>query len=277
MYGIGFLDDIHNYFPALLYDTESFLTAQDVLRYVQNRTVQRFNVYDNARAEYRTNRLNAAIQASALRRFNSPQDIIRAYTNPPNIISGQASASAPLAAAPLAAAPVTTGLLQRQGQGHTHIHILRSSQPIIQGSDFSALFPLLRSLEMLTSTYENDPPELPILPSRLYEDVVVHATQEVIDQASRVSIISTDLENNCSICQDRLMENDIMRTLIGCGHEFHKQCIDPWLLTRSTICPTCRYDIRETDILIPAAPAINIRQPVVEADEFINLLFGRTF
>lgn len=276
-YGIGLLDDLHNYFPALLYDSGSFLTVQDVLRYIQDGTIRRFNIYDNARSEYRTNRLNSALQASSLRRFNSPQDIIRGYTN----------AERPAVAVHTPVAEVPRVPLQ--------IPILVPSRPIVQrAADFSALFPLLRSLEVLSSTYEdgitgNDTtPEEIIRPGvagqgqGLYEDVVVHATQDIIDQASRLSTLSTDLENNCSVCQDRLKQGDSMRTLIGCGHEFHKQCIDPWLLTRSTLCPTCRYDIRGQDVLpvepTNGAPRSNLRQRLVETDdEFINLLFGRTF
>jgi hypothetical protein len=34
LYGVGLLDDVHNYFPALLYDSDSFRTVQDVLQYV---------------------------------------------------------------------------------------------------------------------------------------------------------------------------------------------------------------------------------------------------
>ena len=279
-YGIGLLDDLHNYFPALLYDSGSFLTVQDVLRYIQDGTIRRFNIYDNARSEYRATRLNSALQASSLRRFNSPQDIIRGYT----------SSQRPAVASPVAEMPRVP----------LEIPILVPSRPIIErAADFSALFPLLRSLEVLSSSYEdgtsggNTPEEIirPGVPENgqgLYEDVIVHASQDIIDQASRLSTLSADLENNCSVCQDRLKQGDSMRTLIGCGHEFHKQCIDPWLLTRSTICPTCRYDIRGVDTTsapttttaptTTAPPRSNLRHRLVETDdEFINLLFGRTF
>ena len=28
-----------------------------------------------------------------------------------------------------------------------------------------------------------------------------------------------------------------------CGHEFHKQCISPWLLKRSSLCPICKVSV----------------------------------
>ena len=47
-YGIGLLDDLHNYFPAVLYDSGRFLTVQDLLGYIQLQTQQRFNLFTNA-------------------------------------------------------------------------------------------------------------------------------------------------------------------------------------------------------------------------------------
>ena len=36
-----------------------------------------------------------------------------------------------------------------------------------------------------------------------------------------------------------------MRTLTACSHQFHRSCIDNWLLRESVVCPTCRHDVRE--------------------------------
>lgn len=47
-YGIGLLDDLHNYFPAVLYDSGRFLTVRDLLGYIQLQTQQRFNLFTNA-------------------------------------------------------------------------------------------------------------------------------------------------------------------------------------------------------------------------------------
>jgi len=45
----------------------------------------------------------------------------------------------------------------------------------------------------------------------------------------------------CVICLDNYCEGDMIRTL-PCSHEFHKSCIDPWMMERFT-CPLCKYDI----------------------------------
>ncbi|KAJ9167495.1 hypothetical protein P3X46_022143 [Hevea brasiliensis] len=46
-----------------------------------------------------------------------------------------------------------------------------------------------------------------------------------------------DLE--CIICLSLFEENEIGRSLKKCGHDFHVECIDMWLLSHSN-CPICR-------------------------------------
>jgi len=55
LYGVGLLDDIHNYFPALLYDSHSFATVPEVLAYVQMQTRQRFDLFSLGRGAYLRN------------------------------------------------------------------------------------------------------------------------------------------------------------------------------------------------------------------------------
>ncbi|KAE8741022.1 hypothetical protein FOCC_FOCC013434 [Frankliniella occidentalis] len=45
----------------------------------------------------------------------------------------------------------------------------------------------------------------------------------------------------CAICIERYRVADVVRAL-PCRHEFHKSCIDPWLLDHRT-CPMCKMDI----------------------------------
>jgi hypothetical protein len=45
VYGVGLLDDIHNYFPSLLYDQGRFQTLPQVLSYVRNQMNTRFNLF----------------------------------------------------------------------------------------------------------------------------------------------------------------------------------------------------------------------------------------
>ncbi|KAJ3630591.1 hypothetical protein MTP99_011783 [Tenebrio molitor] len=48
-------------------------------------------------------------------------------------------------------------------------------------------------------------------------------------------------EELCAICIEPYKICDILR-ILPCGHEFHKSCIDPWLLEHRT-CPICKMDI----------------------------------
>lgn len=50
----------------------------------------------------------------------------------------------------------------------------------------------------------------------------------------------------CSVCLSDYRKEDILRILPHCGHYFHINCIDIWLLQNST-CPVCRVSLRETN------------------------------
>ena len=195
VYRIGLLDDLHNYFPELLYNIESFQTVQDVLQYIRTRTTRRFNTFDNAMREY-TNRTRDP--------FLNPQNVVHRYTDP---------------------------LPQAEAQ---QLHSTSNS-------DYTRiLLPLISSIESVRLLREPGVAR----PRVVYEDVIVHATQEVIDQTTTQTTLIVDAEGNCSVCQDQMKKDEIVRTL-GCTHVFHKTCVDPWLLSRSVLCPTCRHDIRE--------------------------------
>ena len=59
----------------------------------------------------------------------------------------------------------------------------------------------------------------------------------------KYSEISTEI-NTCSICQDELSKDNIIRQL-GCSHIYHKECIDKYLLEYSNKCPICRTKITD--------------------------------
>jgi len=46
---------------------------------------------------------------------------------------------------------------------------------------------------------------------------------------------------HCAVCLDSFVSGDLVRQL-PCQHDFHRDCIDVWLLERSSRCPICRYD-----------------------------------
>ncbi|XP_066931672.1 RING finger protein 150-like [Clytia hemisphaerica] len=50
-----------------------------------------------------------------------------------------------------------------------------------------------------------------------------------------------DLEESCAVCLECYKEGETLR-ILPCKHEFHKACIDPWLLNHRT-CPMCKSNI----------------------------------
>lgn len=55
VYGVQLIDDLHNYFPELLYNTQRFTSVQDVLHYVSDSTRRRFDLFSNSREMYTAN------------------------------------------------------------------------------------------------------------------------------------------------------------------------------------------------------------------------------
>ncbi|XP_032596863.1 protein goliath isoform X2 [Drosophila grimshawi] len=112
-----------------------------------------------------------------------------------------------------------------------------------------------------------------------------------------------DLDSDCcAICIESYKPADIIR-ILPCKHEFHKNCIDPWLIEHRT-CPMCKLDVlkfygyvflgSEESILEyepdrppasnssnPPQTAINIvqepPQPQVQASALANLIRSRDF
>ncbi|ODV92014.1 hypothetical protein CANCADRAFT_55758 [Tortispora caseinolytica NRRL Y-17796] len=49
-------------------------------------------------------------------------------------------------------------------------------------------------------------------------------------------------DTRCPICFEAFSEGEKLRVL-PCSHKYHSECVDPWLLNRSTQCPLCRVDL----------------------------------
>jgi hypothetical protein len=47
-----------------------------------------------------------------------------------------------------------------------------------------------------------------------------------------------DHDGNCNICVIKIRHGEIVRQ-IPCGHGFHRECIDRWLLNTRSTCPSC--------------------------------------
>ncbi|NXE30947.1 RN215 protein, partial [Ardeotis kori] len=47
--------------------------------------------------------------------------------------------------------------------------------------------------------------------------------------------------DSCAVCLDQFHKSQWLRVL-PCSHEFHRDCVDPWLLLQQT-CPLCKRNI----------------------------------
>ena len=72
-----------------------------------------------------------------------------------------------------------------------------------------------------------------------YQDVEIDTSLKRLNSSTSLHISkSIDF---CSICQDEIDKNTIIRRM-NCGHKFHQECADKWLETNAK-CPLCRYQI----------------------------------
>jgi Ring finger domain len=259
-YGVGLLDDLHNYFPALLYgDPSAFRSVSEVLQYIQNQTRSRFDLFSRGRRQYEG--AHADVPASA------PAPV---------------PAAAVPAAVPAAASPVNQRGRSSFASGRTYSQVAASTASNFPNALPAPLFPrqvqtLAPSPQILQyyaarAVAEDDEDDeaviqrtavqliqnmlnMPVTTTGLtnlnqngmtafLEPVIVRPTPEQITQFTTVGNLSTDEDPSCAICQEPLRPEEEGRKLNACGHWFHRGCIDTWFL-RDVHCPNCRHDIRE--------------------------------
>lgn len=214
VYGSALLDDIHNYFPQLLYRSERFQTLPQVFGYIHRQIDAHFNLGARGRHLYQ----ETEVQAPST--FFIPTPMV-----PPTAMNSQT------------------------------VRVDLDVEPLTSLAELTALLPLIQRFIGPGLTTQMRPRQ---------DDVVVHASNEVIQRASTERTLEQDSEEFCAICQDEMHVGEMVRRLTVCQHEFHRSCIDNWLLNRSVRCPTCRFDVRETGrasstvrspLLAPAAPS----------------------
>ncbi|XP_012784521.2 E3 ubiquitin-protein ligase RNF133 [Ochotona princeps] len=70
--------------------------------------------------------------------------------------------------------------------------------------------------------------------------------------------------DSCVVCFELYKPNDTVR-ILTCKHFFHKNCIDPWILTHGT-CPMCKCDILK---------ALGIQVDIEDGTEPLQVLLSR--
>jgi len=230
IYGVGLLDDIHNYFPAILYDNGRFQGLPSMLSYVRTQMNNRFNLFNHgaARAGFRR---TAGPFSSAERAF-AP------------------GAFAPAAFAPREESFALPGRVRRAPPFASPVFAFPHTPQMPQANDSETALRTL--LAFLNTDGEEVLTPVVVAPSQ----TVLRMNTRVISgfSASASASPNASLEGStCSICQDAIITTDTCRILNPCSHVYHKACIDQWFL-RSVFCPTCRHDIR---ITAPQSPRLS--------------------
>lgn len=55
---------------------------------------------------------------------------------------------------------------------------------------------------------------------------------------------NNDEDHHCAVCIDELDDSSEIMTL-PCQHQFHTDCLLPWLTERQSKCPLCKFDVME--------------------------------
>ena len=232
VYGVTLLDDIHNYFPALLYDTGRFQNMANVFSYVRNQLDTRFNLYRHGASLYASSQQTPFTQSRQTTNvppptvplpygsatplpYVSPTPL--PYVSPTPLPYGSATPRATRNANDIAAANLLLGFLRMGTE-----------------DDLSNYIQIPARTATATATATN----------AWTDPVIVRPTAQAIAAGTEPILGSSLAENtSCAICQDTIIPTDPARRLVACGHVYHRGCIDEWL-RRSVYCPSCRHDIR---------------------------------
>jgi len=209
LYSIRLLDDIHNFFPAFLYEQNRFRSVQDVFQYMNSQIAYHCNPFTRGQREYNRQHATSGLQG--------PPGPPGPAGPPglPGIPSVQPRTTARTREI-IDIVPIFTQYLNPQ------------STPATPGTAFLT--------EYLMSMLQQ--------PRNVMDPVIVRPTVAQVEASTTLRpAMAADEEECCSICQDTYTEGQAIRTITHCAHNFHKTCIDTWFTT-NVHCPDCRHDIR---------------------------------
>jgi hypothetical protein len=256
-YGVSMLDDMHNFFPDLLYNNGRFRSIESVFAYINSQMNENFNLYSMARSRLGRNvrpRVAQQTQAPA-ERTTTERTPVEQTPAPRNSyfddmmhigIGSQrvAQPATPPMTQPRRATTVPSMLFPG-------LEVI-SSEYIIPpvtgtGGATAALASIASLLTGGDMTSRNLMDAFAGIPG-FSEPVPVRPTRHQITAATTEEIVAEGEESleTCPICQDEIAIGTTMRIINHCDHSFHKECIDVWF-SQNVHCPVCRHDIRELD------------------------------
>lgn len=241
-YGVGLFDDLHNYVPELLYDSNMFDTP--LVPFIQRRVEDLFG------AEFSRNRTQYRLFQQARRRTDSGivMPVSTLYTLPARAVTPPLRR--PTVLEPMNRASVTarthTAILDPNNLDDGIATLLRAAlqmeEPVVGGAAATTAAASINPISAIL---------LSALGTNAFlNPVVVAPSQGDIQRATVLTSIEPAADLVCPICQDHVNEENTTREwryIRHCNHGFHRSCIDHWF-QEHVQCPVCRFDIREAPI-----------------------------
>lgn len=228
-YGVGLLDDLHNYFPAVLYEPDAFLSVRDLLTYISSRTRRRFDLYSHGRENYEETAPASVANVPVPAPAPVPVPVRTASGIPIQYVAPRSYATAGAAAA--AANPNAPANARNTLQFPVTTNVI------------TALLSGLADTDMENTIYRILlRPPMPRAPNNFMDPVIIRPTAQEVNRATRLGT-PNDPTEVCAICQETIEDNQPARLINYCEHWFHANCIDVWF-EQNVHCPVCRHDIR---------------------------------
>ena len=268
VYGFSFLDELHNFFPELLYDDTLF--DSEIINWMRFRVNRLFShIYVRQQNMYTiysaTQRMNDYArwhhyEYAPLPSHNLDRSVphYATYSTIPVRTRARPTAQPPLQ-------PQTTRPIDISGSTSAHASQNRNmipplftqfNRPIDISGSTSAHASQNRNMaptlftSLIYDIYDTNTVDVATnlinllsLPS--FQNVTVAPSNTQIENASILRNHTTmPTDTDCTICMEHAHANgDLIWRELRCGHMFHRQCIDTWFSSHVQ-CPICRTDIR---------------------------------
>jgi hypothetical protein len=255
LYGVGLLDDLHNYFPAVLYEPEQFRNVAQLLTYITRQTHRRFDLFTFGQTAYNermrpqptTNAIPRVVVATAP--ASAPASIpvstvatLQSLLRPTN----QIPQIPPIPPIPPQLLPAEHDDEETEEEEDDEMPELQRVAATLMGGGRVTIPDQGNTIALLSALLGlRYPPQQPAFPAEFLNPVVIRPSQEQINRATTVTTLETNSTENCAICQDNISSQSEQREINHCHHAFHRGCIDTWF-QENVHCPVCRHDIRET-------------------------------
>lgn len=267
LYGVSLLDDLHNYFPAILYEPEQFRTVAQVLTYIQRQTHRRFDLFTFGQTAYNQRRpqppapvrpsVAPPVSSSPPASLSTPVISVN-LTSPANVPAARAANPIVYQYSSARTIPISTlspsisallqeaiGANEEEEEEEEETNEIHQVAEILGGGGrVPTTNQNQNTLTLLSALLGLRYPVQQTFPAEFLNPVVVRPTQEQIDSATTVTTLEINSVENCAICQDTISAQSEQREITHCHHAFHRGCIDTWF-QQNVHCPVCRHDIRE--------------------------------